>query len=146
MSAPELTRAKQEAETARRRLLATVGELQERLSPAKIANNAWEGVKDRSGEIAEDAVQAVKARPVAVSAALGAFTLFLARSPIRSGISRLFARKADEDLITTRLETSNGNYDLTAPVAASIMNEGEAHDDGNGQSGEPKRDKQRRRR
>ena len=145
MSAPELTRAKQEAEVARRQLLATVGELQERLNPAKIANNAWEGVKDRSGEIADDAVQAVRARPVAVSAALGAFTLFLARAPIRSGIARLFAKKPDEDLVTTRLENANGNYDLTAPVAVSSMNEGEAHDDGIGQSGDAKRDKQRRR-
>jgi hypothetical protein len=145
MSAPELIRARQEAETARRQLLATVAELQERLSPATIANNAWEGVKDRSGEIAEDAVQAVKARPVAVSAALGAFTLFLARGPIRSGMARLFAGTPDEDLVTTRLENSNGNYDLTAPVAVGSMNEGEKHDDGNGQSGKPKRDKQRRR-
>lgn len=145
MTAPELTRAKQEAEVARRRLLATVGELQERLNPAKIANNAWEGVKDRSGEIAEDAVQAVRTRPVAVSAALGAFTLFLARAPIRSGIARLFAKKPDEDLVTTRLDDGNGNYDLTAPVAVGSMNEGEQNDDGNGQSGKPKRDKQRRR-
>lgn len=144
MSAPELTRAKQEAETARRQLLATVGALQERLNPAKIANNAWEGVVDRSGEIAEDAVQAVKARPVAVSAALGAFTLFLARAPIRSGLARLFARKPDEDLVTTRLE-NHGNFDLTAPVAIGSMNEGEAHEDGNGQSSDSKRDKRRRR-
>ena len=145
MSAPELTRAKQEAEVARRQLLATVAALQERLNPAKIANNAWEGVVDRSSEIAEDAVQAVKARPVAVSAALGAFTLFLARAPIRSGIARIFAKKPDEDLVTTRLDNSNGNFDLTAPVAVGSMNEGEAHDDGNGQTGDSKRDKRRSR-
>ena len=113
----QLTRAKQEAELARRQLLSTVGELQQRLKPANLANNAWEGVTDKAGEFADDAVQAVRARPVAVSAALGAFTLFLARAPIRSAVSRLFAKRPDEDLVTTRLDGGDSNYDLTAPVA-----------------------------
>ena len=121
----EITRAKQEAELARRQLLATAGELQQRLKPTNIASNAWEGVTDKAGEFADDAVQAVKARPVAVSAALGAFTLFLARAPIRSAVSRLFAKKADEDLVTTRLDGGDSNYDLTAPVAERRTDEGE---------------------
>ena len=124
MSAPELTRARQEAERARRRLTSTLGELQRRLSPSTIANNAWEGVTDRAGEIAEDAVEAVKARPAAVSAALGAFTLFLARGPIRAGLSRLFSKKPDEDLVTARIDTAGTRYDLTAPVGAVQNNQG----------------------
>jgi ElaB/YqjD/DUF883 family membrane-anchored ribosome-binding protein len=121
----ELTRAKQEAELARRQLLSTVSELQQRLKPTNIASNAWEGVTDKAGEFADDAVQAVKTRPVAVSAALGAFTLFLARAPIRAAMSRLFARKPDEDLVTTRLDGTDSNYDLTAPLAARRTDEGE---------------------
>ena len=119
MSAGELTLAKQEAERARRRLASTAAELQQRLKPGTIASNAWAGVKDKSGEIADDAVEAVKARPVPVAAALAAFTLFLARAPIRSAVSWIFSGKdEDDDLVTVRLDESDENYDLTAPIAA----------------------------
>ncbi|MDB5672553.1 MAG: hypothetical protein JWO25_3512 [Alphaproteobacteria bacterium] len=90
MSATEIINAKTQAELARRRLTGTVAELQTRLRPGTLASNAWEGVKDRSGDLADDAVEAVKARPVAAGAALGAFLLFLARSPIKHAASRLF--------------------------------------------------------
>lgn len=124
MSAPELTRANAEAERARRRLAATVAELQQRLKPTALASNAWEGVTDKAGDLADDAVQAVKARPVATSAALGAFTLFLARAPLRSALTRLFSRRPDEDLVTTRLDNKDGQFDLTAPVAVRQASEG----------------------
>jgi hypothetical protein len=110
--------ARQRAEDARRQLLATATELQERLRPGTIATNAWEGVKDKGGELADDAVEAVKARPVAAASALAVVTLFLARQPIKSAMSRLFSKQPDEDLVTTTLDTSDGKYDLTAPVAA----------------------------
>ena len=109
--------ARQRAEAARRQLVGTATELQERLRPGTIASNAWEGVKDRSGELADDAVEAVKARPVAAASVLAAFTLFLARKPIKSTVSKLFSKEPDGDLITTTLDTSDGKYDLTAPVA-----------------------------
>jgi len=92
----ELVKARIEAEAARRRLTATIGELQQRLKPATLATNAWEGMKDKSGELAEDAVQAVKSRPVAVSAVLAAVTLFLARAPIKSAVAGLFSDDAEE--------------------------------------------------
>ena len=92
----DLVLARREAEAARRRLTATVGELQQRLKPATLATNAWEGVKDKSGELADDAVQAVKSRPVAVSAVLAAVTLFLARAPIKSAVSSLFSGDDEE--------------------------------------------------
>ena len=98
MTAVDLRLAKQEAERARRRLAATAAELQQRLKPGALASNAWSGVKDKSGDLAEDAVEAVKARPVIVSAALAAFTLFLARAPIKSAVGRLLdGEEKDED-------------------------------------------------
>ncbi|MBV8685138.1 MAG: DUF3618 domain-containing protein [Alphaproteobacteria bacterium] len=125
MSAPEILRARREAEEARRRLAATAAELQQRLRPGTIAHNAWDGVKERSGELAEDAVEAVKARPVVVSAGLAAFTLFLARGSIRSVVSRLFHSGAgDDDLVTTRLDRHDRNYDLTAPVTERPVKQG----------------------
>ena len=119
MSAKPIYDARREADAARRQLLATASELQERLRPGTIASNAWEGVKDRGGELADDAVGAVKDRPLAAASVLAAFTLFLARRPIRSAVSRLFAKETDEDLVTTRLDTSEGRYELTAPVAGA---------------------------
>jgi hypothetical protein len=97
VSADPLTLAKREAEQARRRLLETATELQERLRPGTLAHNAWAGVKDKGGEIAESAVEGVKARPVAVSAALAAFTLFLARAPIKSAVGRLLDGEGGDD-------------------------------------------------
>lgn len=116
MSAPEILAAKRDAERSRKALIETAHELQQRLKPGTIAGNAWEGVKERGTDLAETTAEAVKARPVAVSAGLAAFTLFLARKPIRSAVSRLFRSSPDEDLVTTTLDT-DGRYDLTAPLA-----------------------------
>jgi hypothetical protein len=119
LSANEIRLARQEAERARRRLAATAAELQQRLKPGTIAHNAWAGVKDKSGDLADDAVEAVRARPVPVAAALTVFTLFLARAPLRSAVSWLFSgRGEDEDLVTVRVDEGDENYDLTAPIAA----------------------------
>lgn len=65
----ELVRAKADAAASRARLVDTAHELQTRLKPAVIAGNAVESAKRKSEEIAEDAVEAVKRRPVAASAA-----------------------------------------------------------------------------
>lgn len=120
MSTAEISIARQEAERARQRLLATAAELQQRLKPGTLASSAWEGVKDKGGEIADDAVEAVKTRPVPVAAALAAFTLFLARAPLKAAVSRLFSggEEGDEDLVTVRVDGTDRDYDLTAPIAA----------------------------
>lgn len=130
-TAADILRAKREAEAARRRVTATLGEVQYRLKPGTIAGNAWEGVRDKGTNLAEDAMEVVKARPVAVSAVLGAFTLFLARAPLKSVASRLFSRRSheDEDLVTTRLDSGRSDsqeqrYDLTAPNAVPADSEG----------------------
>jgi hypothetical protein len=124
VSGADIMHAKREAELARRKLMGGIGELQDRLKPGNIANTAWEGVKERSTGLADDAVEAVKARPVIVSAALGAMTLFLARQPIRSAVATLFARKPDEDLVTTTIDTSKTHLNLATPVVARTENEG----------------------
>jgi hypothetical protein len=124
-AADDIRQAKQQSERARRQLAATAAELQDRLKPGTIAGNAWAGVKDRSGELADGAVEAVKSRPVAVSAALAAFTLFLARRPIRAGMSSLFGGSdEDSDLVTADLTHPDDDYDLTAPSAAGKIRQG----------------------
>jgi hypothetical protein len=87
-----LETAKMEAERARRRLGATITTVQQRLKPAALADHAWSGVKDKGSELADGAVEAVKARPAAAAGAVAALFLFLARRPIVSGASKLWTQ------------------------------------------------------
>ena len=83
---PEILAARADAEHARQRLMESAHELQERLAPKTVARNAWQGAKDgikhKSADLAEDAVDAVRKRPVAATGAVAALALFLAREPL----------------------------------------------------------------
>lgn len=79
---PEISAARIEVERSRARLMGTAHELQDRLSPKTLAKGAWEGAKIKGADLAEDAVDAVRARPVAVGGLVAALTLFLAREPL----------------------------------------------------------------
>ncbi|HEV2816590.1 MAG TPA: DUF3618 domain-containing protein [Allosphingosinicella sp.] len=95
MSAAGIEQAKREAMLARQRFAGTLAELRERLQPGNLAGEAWDGVKDKSADLAEGALQAVKSRPKAVSLALGALAVFLARQPIKRAVSRLISGEAE---------------------------------------------------
>ena len=96
MSLDAIESAKRAAVTARRRFEATLAETQERLRPGNLAEEAWDGVKSKGADIADDAVQAVKKRRGAVSIALGAFAIFLARGPLKRAARNLISG-GDED-------------------------------------------------
>lgn len=119
-----LQQAKAEAERAKGRLSSTMGALQYRLRPGNLANDAWSGVKEKSGAMADDALQAVKERPVAAWGILAALVLFLARDPIRSAVSNMLSDEDDADLIKADLANTDENYDLAAPVVARSVHEG----------------------
>lgn len=67
----------------------TAHELQERLSPKVLANNAWQGAKEKGADLAEDAVDAVRARPLTATGVVAAITMFLAREPLIDLAGRL---------------------------------------------------------
>ena len=79
---PEIAAARIAAEVAKTRLFTTAEELQERLSPKTLARGAWQGAKAKGADIAEDAVDAVRARPLAATGVMAAITMFLARGPL----------------------------------------------------------------
>jgi len=79
---PEVAAARVEAERRRSRLMATAHELQERLSPGTLAKGAWQGAKEKGADLAEDAVDAVRSRPLAATGVVAAITMFLAREPL----------------------------------------------------------------
>lgn len=143
----DLERAKDEAEKARKRLIETLGTIKHRLSPGVLAAEAWGGVRgktaeawgdvrdktsevlvearDKGAELADDAFQTVKERPKTAALVLAAVTIFLARDPLKAVASRIFSKDPeDEDLVTTRLDDIDENYDLTAPVVARSVHEG----------------------
>jgi hypothetical protein len=62
--------------------MATAHELQDRLSPKTLARDAWQGAKEKGADLAEDAVDAVRARPYAATGVVAAVAMFLAREPL----------------------------------------------------------------
>lgn len=79
---PEISAARSEVERRRSRLMSSAHELQERLSPKVLARGAWQGAKEKGADFAEDAVDAVRARPLAATGVVAAITMFLAREPL----------------------------------------------------------------
>ena len=80
---PEIAAARIDAERRRARVMATAHELQERLSPKVLARDAWQGAKDKGADLAENAVDAVKSRPLTTGGVIAAITMFLAREPLK---------------------------------------------------------------
>lgn len=79
---PKVAAARLEVEEAKARLVATAAQIQDRLNPRTLAHDAWESAKGKTADLAEDAVDAVKARPLAAGGVAAALALFLAREPL----------------------------------------------------------------
>ncbi|HEX8194483.1 MAG TPA: DUF3618 domain-containing protein [Allosphingosinicella sp.] len=125
MNAETIEAAKRDAEAARRRLDSTLVALQQRLHPKTLANEAWDGVKEKSNDLAEGAMDAVKQRPGAVSLAVGAAFLFLARKPLGRAVGKVFSNGEEDDgRIVTTVETDTENYNAAAPVITAPLGKG----------------------
>lgn len=127
MSLAELEQAKRDVAAARRRLESTLGALQLRLQPGNLAGEAWDGVKDKSADLADGALTAVRKRPAAVSVALGAFALFLAREPLKRAVTRMVSSdggEAQDGRIVSRIETADSQFTASAPIVDAPLAEG----------------------
>lgn len=122
----QLEMAQMEAERAKKRFADTSGALQYRLKPGTLMNNAWEGVRDKGETLADDAMQAVKERPVTVSGVIAGLLIFLAREPLYRFIARLFGGRSDRDegVVKADLAHHDEKFDLTAPEVDRFANEG----------------------
>ncbi len=106
---PAVRDARIEAEQAQHRLVERLHELQQRIAPKTLARGAWEGAKSKGADLAEDAVDAVRKRPVAATGAVAAIALFLAREPLMDLAGKLVngkdkkpkARKSPKKVETT---------------------------------------------
>jgi len=95
--APKVVAARIEVERRRAALMETVHQLQQRLQPRTLASEAWEKAKEKGADLAEDAVDAVKSRPVAVGGVVAALTMFLAREPIKDAAVKLYDAMTSKD-------------------------------------------------
>jgi hypothetical protein len=87
---PRLISAEAKVTQTRAALIDTARELQLRLQPRTLARDAWESAKVKGADIAEDAVDAVKRRPVATGGIVAALAMFLARDPIKDGVRNIY--------------------------------------------------------
>jgi hypothetical protein len=85
-----VTAARIAVQRRRGELLDTAQLLQSRLAPKTLAADAWEKARVKGADLAEDAVDAVKARPVAAGGAAAAIVMFLARQPIKDAAVKLY--------------------------------------------------------
>jgi len=90
---PSIVAAQAEVERTRARLVATARELQGRFNPQTLVRDIWEGAKDKGADLAEDAVDAVRKRPIVAGGVIAALALFLGRDPILDYASRLMNGK-----------------------------------------------------
>lgn len=110
---PKVSAARIEVARTRAALIETARELQLRLQPKTLANEAWEKAKNKGADLAEDAVDAVKKRPVATGGVVAALTMFLAREPIKEAVSSLY------DAMTSKMEPKRKAAALKPKQAAT---------------------------
>lgn len=114
---PQVAAARIDVARRRGELIETAHELQARLQPRTLASDAWAKARNKGADIAEDAVDAVKARPAAVGGAAAALGIFLARRPISDAAVRLY------DALTSKrdpkTETSAPRAEPPTPPAAA---------------------------
>lgn len=86
---PEIATARIEAARARMQLIESVRafeapliELKNELTPSHIMGEAWDAAKSKGADLAEDAVDAVRSRPLTTTGVVAAIALFLAREPL----------------------------------------------------------------
>jgi hypothetical protein len=88
-----IVEARAEVERSRARLIDTARELQERISPRTLARDVWDSAKEKGAGLAEEAVDAVRKRPMVAGGVIAALALFLGRDPILDYASKLMNGK-----------------------------------------------------
>lgn len=131
MSLDRVEQARRNADVAKAQLDSTLVALQHRLQPGNLASEAWGGVRDKSSDLADGALEAVRRRPAIASAIVGGIALFIARAPLKRAVTRLVNGAPDEDMddgiVTTRIEVDEDRLDLTAPTVGLNTDNGVTH-------------------
>jgi ElaB/YqjD/DUF883 family membrane-anchored ribosome-binding protein len=89
----DLGAAEAQSAAARAQLGDTLDGIKQRLAPASLLDEAIDGVKTRSADLAETASNAVRDYPGTTAAGAAGFALLVARRPVTRLLRRLFSRK-----------------------------------------------------
>lgn len=89
----KLDEAETDVAAARARLSVTVEDIQARLAPSQLLDDAVIVIKTRSTDLAESVSEVVRDRPGTVAASAAGVALLLARRPIARLVGRIFSRK-----------------------------------------------------
>jgi len=82
--------ARIEVERTKGALLDTARELIERFQPHNLVDDLWESAKVKGADLAEDAVDAVAKRPIAIGGVVAALAMFLAREPLKKATVKFY--------------------------------------------------------
>ena len=95
---PEISAAKIKVERSRTRVMATAQELQDDSAPRHYPKGSGRRREEKGADLAEVAVDAVKARPLTTTSVVAAITMFLAREPLMN----LAGRRSREAGVTNQ--------------------------------------------
>ena len=90
-------KAQARVDAARDRLLGTAQEIQARLAPERLLDDAVSAARARSAELAHGAGEAVRKRPVTVAAAIVASMALFAHKPLLQLGRKFFGRSEATD-------------------------------------------------
>ncbi len=82
MSDEQVRAAEFEVDRSRRKLIGTLQELIRQFEPHRLVQEAWEKAKDKGADLAEEAVDAVRSRPLAATEVVAGIVAFLARESL----------------------------------------------------------------
>lgn len=88
----ELVRARQEAARARAQLTGTLVELQGRLKPSALLEEAVEELREKADELTREGIALVKARPAATAGVVAAVLVYLFRGALWDALVAAFSR------------------------------------------------------
>ena len=93
MSDEQVRAAEFKVDHARRKLIGTLQQLTRQFEPHRLMQEAWEKAKDKGADLAEEAVDAVRARPLAATGVVAGIVAFLAREPLIKAAGKLVGGK-----------------------------------------------------
>ncbi|HKU93136.1 MAG TPA: DUF3618 domain-containing protein [Sphingomicrobium sp.] len=96
MSDDPVKAAEVEVDRTRIRLTASLQELSRQFAPHRLMEEVWEKAKDKGADLAEDAVDAVRARPYAATGVVAAIAMFIAREPLMDLAGKLVNGVSDK--------------------------------------------------
>lgn len=88
----EIAQAEDAVEDARETMLGTVHEIARQLAPRHLVGELWEDAKVKGADLAEEAVDAVKARPLAATGIAAALAMFFTRKPLMNMAGKMVGR------------------------------------------------------